>query len=764
MLYTARLFLTLALLVGLANTALAGTKKNLSVSYTSGGTKGYRTPDYKTSISPVFRDAGPFNQYGMAPVTFDGINWCYINEYGMIVTEIVFDGCPRDIYKTLVCCGNARQGYNLVSTDGKHLLGPLKNMQTQQGLLTADDPRTDQRQAMDARLKPILDDNRYSSYYRIDKFNLPDTTIQMPLIVQNGPKTHNCLYAADGQEIFGNSSHQYPVTKAGHYIDRTKLLKGSHLDNRVIDWFYVVADNATGKYGVRCIDGTTVIEPKHSKPDKAAKDFTKQFKKKTAPLITDGTLPQAVKQRLSQLNDIATRTADANLEMLGLDPDAQLDILQPLYGYVSVKKNSASKKTTTKGKGKKKTTAGAVTYTLDNPCGSSTRLSSRTFAEIIDHNVHFFCRKKNQKGWYLYNCYGVQVTPEPYDEIQEGGYNASDEARFRVRKGKEWGLIDITGRELLAPQFAEIEMGSDTHKIIQAKRDGQYYLVDFEHGRMLNNIGYDKIGVEIKGKSEVQRNGFTTHIDKDGKEDPPIIYVAYEQAKAMPGDTPGKIQAYSTCIALCNPDVADDRRIIGMALNNIGVCYKHNGDLAAAKNFYEKAAQYGNTTARSNLQALNNQLNPKPAKDNSGTNLFNALSGLLGAVGGGGDGFASGLASGLQGQQSVTVTQTTTGYDTYSTTSTTNSSYGKLDEATYRRQYQRWENSAKDCYEALTREGYSNKEQTKGAYHGHHASYYSGMKRNLRNAQKEMRHVRLEAKSAGYNIPQSTYETCVVNH
>lgn len=98
------------------------------------------------------------------------------------------------------------------------------------------------------------------------------------------------------------------------------------------------------------------------------------------------------------------------------------------------------------------------------------------------------------------------------------------------------------------------------------------------------------------------------------------------------------------------------------------------------------------------------------------------------------------------------------------------SSKGGLSEQGYREMYARWERNAKSCYESLTVVGSRTKDKKTGKDTGGSAmgtwgaGSYTGMKHNLRNAQKEMRKVRDEARRNGFSIPQSEYETINVSY
>lgn len=110
-------------------------------------------------------------------------------------------------------------------------------------------------------------------------------------------------------------------------------------------------------------------------------------------------------------------------------------------------------------------------------------------------------------------------------------------------------------------------------------------------------------------------------------------------------------------------------------------------------------------------------------------------------------------------------------YDTSgmgSSSLSTSGSGGKHSYEYWKQMYDRWERNAKSCYESLTLNGYKTKTNGKdsgGSAAGTwNSASYTGMKQNLRKAQKEMRETRALARKEGHNIPQSNYETINVSY
>lgn len=82
--------------------------------------------------------------------------------------------------------------------------------------------------------------------------------------------------------------------------------------------------------------------------------------------------------------------------------------------------------------------------------------------------------------------------------------------------------------------------------------------------------------------------------------------------------------------------------------------------------------------------------------------------------------------------------------------------------------YQQWEQRAQANYNSLTNLGYqmrnNNGQQSGGTGRSMSNSNYTRMKKALREAQNEMRNIRVKAARAGITIAQSRWETATVNY
>lgn len=91
-----------------------------------------------------------------------------------------------------------------------------------------------------------------------------------------------------------------------------------------------------------------------------------------------------------------------------------------------------------------------------------------------------------------------------------------------------------------------------------------------------------------------------------------------------------------------------------------------------------------------------------------------------------------------------------------------------MSESYYRNMYDQNARMAESTYNTLTSTGYSisynDKEKEGGTLGSWSSSNYTQLKRDLRNAQSNMRRIRSEASRAGYQIPQSHWENVSVSY
>lgn len=119
--------------------------------------------------------------------------------------------------------------------------------------------------------------------------------------------------------------------------------------------------------------------------------------------------------------------------------------------------------------------------------------------------------------------------------------------------------------------------------------------------------------------------------------------------------------------------------------------------------------------------------------------------------------------------ETVNGTQNTNSYEDNNYNSGQQYEYNQTqsDNTNYLSLYQQWEQRAQANYNSLTNLGYqmrNNGQQSGGTGQSMSSSNYTRMKRALREAQNEMRNIRVKAARAGITITQSRWETATVDY
>ncbi len=721
------------------------------------GAWGYKDSKGEWKLLPVFRDATPFVG-DLAAVSFDGRNYAFMTQYGGLVTDFIFKGEPSGYWNGIFVITDKDGMAGLYDLNGKMLLDkPYKDLMLMDGLIFTRDKTSGLYHMHDGSMKRF----NFQGYQNVSTHPLcvetPDTTLRADILTVTYPNKQTMFIDAQGNSL---------VSEGLTYISTVSLLPSYYLTtlddairknnySRCLKtYLFVASPNRGKKFGIYLMNGKNVLEPKYGNEEKAVKALAKNLSKILGAQIADGSLDRDMTDLIAQVNGNHATQASENISAISSANAAETPSTK--RHYVSVKSEKRTAPKTAKGK-----RTATTSYYFEN-WADYKPLSTRRFAEIIDNSVYFFSREAGSKKYNLHNMYGEQMTADGYDEIKMWGYNSEGDAMFMVRNGKEWGLVNILGDEILAPQYEEIEITSQDSKVVSVKRDGMYYLLDGQRGRLISNTPYDNIGTsfEKNGLIPVSRLGYETKVDYSGKEHPSLGELAYNEAVATDGTPEEKVAAYGKALELCGKD---DRKVIGSCYNNLGVIYLQAGDKASAKKFYEKAAGYGNSTAASNLQGLKSQ--ERSEKWQGLSNSLNALAQGISAFGG--NSFTGGLGAGLSGQP-IENADTVPDYQSYGDEGASSSlSQSRRSQDYYLNDYRRWEARAKDLYESLTRQGTRTKRGDKdvsGTADGYWRQHYTGLKKNLRDAQARMRKTRQEARRDGYTIPQSNYETVSVTN
>ena len=765
----------------------------------------------------TMKHAGNFDEKdGLAPVSFDGKHYAYMDAYGCVVTPLVFPSMPSSRYKGVCLVKAGEDSCYLYSLSGRVLCPPQKKMSFDHGIIILTNSNGKQ-QFVNGEFSPI-NDSQYA--YIINphiSFNINDSIYEPKLTVGTIKYNDDRYLDMDGNPIFPNLSMVSPILRHSSYYHIDEALKKNKLNCKSLSEMVYTGSPDGGKtYGVYLLTGRELVAPKAKNPEKAAKTFLKQIKKSFIPLWNHGKIQEELIGFVERLDVTAQQRADSNLKSLDVDSEWDVSKLEPQFYFIEIQDTIVSPNSTSSAKGKKKSRKKTVKPKakhlkyLANNSGASTLFSSQLFEEVIEPFIFPICRKEGSTKYNLYNVYGMPMTEEGFDEISFWHYTTDKEPVFKVRQGNkwyiinsvgtrmspdeydeikywhsvgdkvfnlvrqgsEWGVVDQIGIEVLAPQYSEI---SSTNKdFAVATRDGLQYLVSASTGCLVNNVPYDKISdySDKEGMRRVERMGYTTKVDKNGKESPTIASIVfgevYDKIQTEELSDAEKIEEYANCLEFCG---SDDNLIRGYIYNNVGVIFDNAGDIDHAKEYFQYAARYNNPTAKDNLDNIKKRERAQRWQAVAGT-LGSLAQGLSQAAGNNG-GFAAGLASGLSGETAGSIGNFNFSPDnscsyTDSSTYSGNSSGGKYaSESYYRDTYRKWEERAKDLYESLTRQGSRTKkngEYTSGTANGNWGHHYIGLKSNLRDAQSNMRKIRQEARRAGYTIAQSNYETVIVTN
>lgn len=191
------------------------------------------------------------------------------------------------------------------------------------------------------------------------------------------------------------------------------------------------------------------------------------------------------------------------------------------------------------------------------------------------------------------------------------------------------------------------------------------------------------------------------------------------------------------------------------AINNYGVCLNNLGYKEEALEAYQMAADIDpdNTIAKDNAKSLKEEIKVYKRENRSNTfwNALESFGNLLGQM--------SNALSG--GNSSYTPSNYSFGGDDLSEAS------GNQSASYYQTQYAKWESLAERHYNSITNLGIKVRD-SKGNRSGSTLQSMGGgryvqMKQQFREAQRQMRNTRLNAKTKGFTIAQSKWETATIN-
>lgn len=366
-----------------------------------------------------------------------------------------------------------------------------------------------------------------------------------------------------------------------------------------------------------------------------------------------------------------------------------------------------------------------------------------------------YCLVKSKGGYGIFDVTGYQMVPCRYDNIAIWNVMTGGDIFLAEKDGKDQ-LLNVKGEALLKPDCDAIFF--PLNGVGVAVLDGKYWLLD-NRGGIISNRWYHSIdNYSQKGQVTAQLYGYQTQLTAEGKEVTPILEQIFDEAYDIPlsGDVQKKYDKYMLCV---NLDEGNKEGYCSLATNNIGALFEDLGDENTAMTYYLKARDMGNTTAKNNVKRIRmkraavalqqigqamSETAQAQVQTQSGSNTY-----VIQQTVGTGDGYS--YAGGAYGGDVSASSGSKQSYDYY------------------KNMYDRWERNARSAYESLTNTGYKVKNEKSGKDVDGSAAgswgivSFSGMKRNLLTAQREMRELRRKAQRDGYNIPQSNYETVHVS-
>ncbi|MBO4945590.1 MAG: hypothetical protein J6C91_10100, partial [Muribaculaceae bacterium] len=580
------------------------------------------------------------------------------------------------------------------------------------------------------------DGNRHSTFLFVG-----ENGKSVDLLDANGEMIVSGLYdirfAQEYYHIFSKAISKY----------NSKRKSAPEIDSSILDGIIIARPDGGKNYGVYLLTGRQLVDPKFKSAEKAAQEFEKKFEKVFVSLIKNGEYEHDMEQMVQKIEKSRADRSASNLAALNATKPVYASKMEVVYPMVLPEMTTvaaAKGKTRSRSRSKKNSKAAKTYYFSGNK-----KLESQKFAEIRNEGLQYVVRPVGSKKYKLYNLYGLPLSDEEYDEIVGWGYNKDGDHLFKVRQGKLWGVVSPLGVEILTPQFEKIELTGPEENVVAGKRDGMYYAINGQTAALINNQPYDEIGTAFAkdGLIPVVRGDFETKIDARGIEHPSQAEklldekIAEAWSKRLPSEQINELVApFSEVFKLCTPN---DTHLGGKYMNFMGeYSYTVWDNLDLAQSLFESAVKQGYAQAANNLETVK-----KEKKRRKMQTLMNGLSAL-----------SEGLAA--IGQSAESAGASYSGDEGGIPSATTG-----MSESTYRDIYSRWERNAKSAYESLTMQGSRTSrggKATSGTANGYWRHHYSGLKRNLRTAQSEMRKTRQEARRAGFTINQSNYETVTV--
>ena len=527
---------------------------------------------------------------------------------------------------------------------------------------------------------------------------------------------------AEGGELLPCEYHTLKTDYVGNVASVSEKLKEEHLTNTDFPLLFVASkavgtDRKSGKpqirYGLVNLQGREVLPFEQYGESGVNVEHGKRWKKVLLPYARQSSEIYAWAE--GRLKPVADRVVAEAAQLTARHPS---DYVHPTYPTLHIQGSQGR-------------------MTLSGTKGSA---AGRTYRSITAADRYYIVQA--QSGRYgLLGRDGQETLPCLYDSItvfrplEKGG-----DLLLLHQDGKQ-GIAWADGSLMLPCWYDALEKIPGYH-VFMAVDGGSYRAYKYtgvpKHVYAYDSYAYDP----ATGKVTVDYgNGLISlPMDKWGNDDlSRQIWLLGYHAKAKDRKLYYYLKAFE---AADNPD----SEMSLLILRNIGSVYASLGDKASERKYYQMAAARGDENAVRHLGLMDAEevYGPSPSFFDIASGLLNTIISIKSAASGGASLSAADGGSASEGVAS-----------------------GR-DLSYYQRLYSRWDNRAKELYEDLTSRG-TRRTRRGEAVSGSNSGYWNGaayrnMKHNLRDAQRNMKRIRMEARAAGHDLPQSSYETVQVSY
>lgn len=374
-----------------------------------------------------------------------------------------------------------------------------------------------------------------------------------------------------------------------------------------------------------------------------------------------------------------------------------------------------------------------------------------TYAQITKQDRNYIV--KDSKGRYgLLNENGETLLGCDYSKIEVYRDMPNGGTSFKIYKDGKEGLVFADGTLALPAWYEKIDSVPDNYYYI-VKDQGEYFTIK-RTGTRINDYNYTSCEYDLEQKNVTVQIPFYDKpiiLTKSGKDN---VHDLIKKRIRERGDVQERIRFANLEMSFLEDKTSQTAKDLYLEL---GKAFRSTGDYDVAKQYLNEGRKLGSMECENEYNSINNAISAANAPSLS---IWDVGIGLLNSVGG--------L---LNGGKPLSETTSISSYGntggSYDDGGASSVSSGR-DYSYYKNQYDRWANNAQSVYNSLTLTG--SKTKTNGKYtSGNTNQLYSGpnyvsLKKNLRDAQYNMKRIRQEARRAGHDIPKSEYETVTVSY